>query len=86
MNDSKNHAVCARCHFTGDASGQDCTIMSSGVSGSHSASVRRRMAETGPKFHLQLRITSLWVNGTLPSRRIVYRERFKRTAAQFLLR
>src|ERR1700722_1191711 len=42
MKDSKNQAVCARCHFTGDASAQDCTIMSSGVSGLHRPSVRWR--------------------------------------------
>src|SRR6266568_1829484 len=43
MNDSKNHAVCARCHFAGEHSGDDCTIMSSGVSGLHKSSVRRRV-------------------------------------------
>src|SRR6266571_2957491 len=42
MKDSKNHAVWARCHFVGEHSGDDCTIMSSGVSGSHKASVRLR--------------------------------------------
>ena len=42
MNDSKNQAVCARCHFAGEASGHDYTIMSSGVNGSTSSSVRRR--------------------------------------------
>jgi len=44
MNDSKNHAVCARCHFAGEASGHDWTIMSSGVNGSHNARVRSRVA------------------------------------------
>src|SRR5665811_1013396 len=44
MKDSKNHAVCARCHFAGEHSGDDCTIMSSGVSGSHKACVRFRVA------------------------------------------
>jgi len=28
-NDSKNHVVWARCHLAGEASGHDCTIMSS---------------------------------------------------------
>ena len=43
MKDSKNQEVWARCHLTGEASGQDCTIMSSGVRGSHRAMVRRRV-------------------------------------------
>src|SRR5258708_14533755 len=44
MKDSKNHAVCARRHLVCEHSGDDCTIMSSGVSGSHKASVRLRVA------------------------------------------
>src|SRR5438045_138050 len=43
MKDSKNQEVWARCHLTGEASGHDCTIISSGVSGSQSDKVRRRM-------------------------------------------
>src|SRR5580658_1665419 len=39
MKVSKNQVVWARCHLAGLASGQDCTIMSSGVSGSQRASV-----------------------------------------------
>src|SRR3569623_961378 len=42
MKDSKNHAVCAKCHLTGEASGQDCTIMSSAVKGLQSSIVRAR--------------------------------------------
>src|ERR1700733_9603191 len=42
MNVSKNHVVCARCHFAGLASAEDCTIMSSGVSGAQSARLRLR--------------------------------------------
>src|SRR5262245_48140555 len=33
MNVSKNHVVCARCHFTGLASGIDCAVQSSAESG-----------------------------------------------------
>src|ERR1700743_1686720 len=43
MKDSKNHAVWARCHLTGEASGQDCTIMSSGVSVAARSRERRRV-------------------------------------------
>src|ERR1700677_798053 len=44
MKDSKNHAVWARCHLAGEASAHDWTIISSAVSGSHKARVRRRVA------------------------------------------
>jgi hypothetical protein len=44
MKVSKNHEVCARCHLMGDASGDDCTIMSSGVSGVQNCMVAERTA------------------------------------------
>src|ERR1700704_6869933 len=48
MNVSKNQLVCARCHLAGLASGQDCTMRSSGLSGAVSASVCWRTAEYWP--------------------------------------
>src|SRR5262249_42617113 len=42
MNVSKNHVVCARCHFVGLASGIDWIDWSSGVSGSASRALCRR--------------------------------------------
>ena len=41
MKVSKNHVVCARCHFAGLASGIDCTMASSAESGS----AKRRVVE-----------------------------------------
>jgi hypothetical protein len=43
-NVSKNHVVCARCHFVGLASGIDWIAQSSGDSPATSASVSRRTA------------------------------------------
>src|SRR5215469_13920333 len=40
---SKNHVVCARCHFVGLASGIDCTERSSAESGSAMISVSLRV-------------------------------------------
>ena len=41
-NVSKNHAVCARCHLAGLASGIDCSAQSSAESGAVKDSVRAR--------------------------------------------
>src|SRR6188474_2550055 len=43
-NVSKNQLVCARCHFTGLASGIDCAVQSSGDKGAASCSVALRTA------------------------------------------
>src|SRR5450759_5157234 len=43
MNVSKNQVVCARCHFTGLASGIDWIAQSSADSGAASAQVARRI-------------------------------------------
>ena len=46
-NVSKNHVVCARCHFVGLTSGIDWMVWSSGESGLASSSVRLRTAAYG---------------------------------------
>ena len=45
---SKNHVVWARCHLVGLASGIDCTVWSSALSGAASRSVSDRTAQNSP--------------------------------------
>src|ERR1700760_3946255 len=59
MKVSKNHEVCARCHLTGEASGHDCTIMSSGVSGAQNCIVAERTAR---KRASNVGAVNCWIN------------------------
>jgi hypothetical protein len=66
MNVSKNQVVWARCHLAGLASGQLCTIMSSGVSGLHSARLWLRVAMKAVRSPGALSVTAADIDPVCP--------------------